>query len=49
MLDVPSKPVLNASFGLLRMALKGVGEGLDQLFFHGETPVLTFGLAWCQV
>jgi hypothetical protein len=46
MLDVPCKPVFNASFGLLRMALKVVGEGLDQLFFHGETPILTSGLTW---
>lgn len=41
MLYVPCQPVRHATFGLLRMALKGVGEGVDPLFFHGEAPYLT--------
>ena len=44
-LYVPCQPILYASFRLLCMALKGVGEGLNQLFFHGESPVLSC-LAW---
>jgi restriction system protein len=41
MLDVPCQPVRHTTFGLLRMALKGDGEGVDQLFFHGKAPLLT--------
>jgi hypothetical protein len=41
MLDVACQPILNASFCLLRMPLKVVGEGLDYFFLHAASPVLT--------
>jgi len=45
-LNISGQPIFNAAFGLLCMAFKRVGQGLNQLFLHAASPVLTlfFGM-----